>query len=157
MWVGRADDYFGAEARHVVFDFLSGTAPDDRQKDDLIRDAVFNALLLRTQKLKRIADHADVHFAHAATSLSRAGRAMDKWGSAESTDALRILTETAELVGRWFLGSGVGGVLAYPQYDQFRHLDQPLANAETIQEVTEWWEAFRDQSDSWNSINDVDL
>jgi len=112
--------------RHELFDFLSGVSADQRSERDLIRLEIFAALEARLDRLDAVTNHADTHFAHAATEFSRQGRVLQNWGVAEARESLRLLTQTAELVGRWFVNQGVGDILATAQFDKFAYLDRPL-------------------------------
>ena len=143
-----------ARDRHQQFDFLSGVHATDRSEADIIRPEVFDALDARLDRLSAVATHATKHFAHAATALSRQGRVLDNWGVEEAKNALCLLTETAELVGRWFLYSGVGDVLPTPHYDQFAYLDQPLIARETLPALQEQWQTFARETAVWPHIED---
>lgn len=135
--------------RHREFDFLSGFEADGRSQDDLIQPWVFDRLETRLARLKSVADHATIHFAHAATTTSRNGRGLEEWGLSDAGAALKLLAETAELVGRWFLYSGIGDVLPHPQYDQFAHLDKPLVASATISQLQAEWERFSEETEQW--------
>lgn len=81
---------------------------------------------------------------------------MEAWGLEQSKEALQSLTETAELVGRWFLSSGVGDILPVPQYDQFAFMDQPLATADGIDALREAWFAFGRETSQWHMVDALD-
>ncbi|MGO1072724.1 hypothetical protein [Lysobacter sp. CA199] len=155
-WVPREFNYELSIARHAEFDWLSGTSPESRRPDDLIRNRVFQRLDARLDRLDSVAVHATKYFAHAANEASRDGNVLEKWGLREALEALKLLTQTAELVGRWFCGSGAGIVLPTPQYDQFEFLDQPMyeGDGEALAAV---WDEISSEIDEWPRIRNEDL
>lgn len=157
VWMPRELDYDSCRIRHEEFDFLSGVSETARSESDLIRLSVFDRLEARLDRLSGVAQHATIYFAHPATKASREGRALTKWGAADAKAALQLLTETAELVGRWFLNSGVGNVLPAPQYDQFAHMDKPMASAETFPALQQQWDEFADETAWWPMIKGQEL
>src|SRR5690606_15160212 len=108
-------------------------------------------------RLNDVAEHATIHFAHPASKSSRQGRELAAWGTADAKAALQLLTETAELVGRWFVNSGVGDVLPYPDHDQFAHLEKPMASLATIEKLRRQWDDFAAETAKWPMINDDEL
>lgn len=153
-FIPKGLQYDLSQNRHAQFDFLSGVPHDQRSEDDLVRAEIFDAFDARLAKLNRVADHATVNFAHAATEVSRQGRIINRWGTKEAREALQLLTETAELLGRWFLNSGVGDVLPIPQFDQFKHLEKPLIAPELFPALQEQWDDFAEQTANWPHIAD---
>ena len=138
------------------FDFLSGVRAAARSSDDLIRP-VFDRLEARLSRLDAFAQHATIHFAHASTRASREGRELEKWGTTDAKDALQLLAQTAELVGRWFVNSGVGDVLPHPQYDQFAYLERPMAAAEIVEGLQRQWDEFAAETAQWPTVSDHEL
>lgn len=149
----RDQDFFSSMERHALFDPLRGVHEADRSPADVMRMEVFDLLDARLQGLANIADHASIHFAHAASTEGRQVWGLDAWWLERSKEALRSLTETAELVGRWFLISGVGDILPVPQYDQFAFIDQTLANAEAIKMLRDAWHAFGRETSQWHMVD----
>jgi hypothetical protein len=143
--------------RHEEFDFLSGVARDARTPNDLIDPSVFDRLAARLSRVDAIADHATVYFAHASTKESREGRELATFGPTDAKDALRILVETAELIGRWFLYRNVGDVLPTPQFDPFAHLDRPLLRSDDAPEMHAQWDAFAAETAQWAQLDDAEL
>lgn len=143
--------------RHETFDFLSGKNPDNRRSDDLIDEKIFDKLESRIAKLDDIADHATIHFAHAATDVSRQGRGIGPWGLSQTLAALKILVETAELIGRWFAHESLSTVLPTPQYDQFSHVNQPLFPIDDTSALEAEWAKFSDMTEEWIAIEDTEL
>lgn len=147
--------YEPSEDRHAQFDWLSGTTPGNSTPDDLIREEVFDRLEARLAPLDGVAAHATVHYAHAATEASRNGRVLAQWGQGEAKEALKVLAETAELVGRWFCYSGIGNILPTPQYDQFRFLDRLAPISE--EQLQQHWDDFDQEVDRWPFVDDQQL
>lgn len=56
---------------HQCFDELSGVAPPDRSRDDLIDLVIFDKIEARLVALESITDHVDTHVAHAGNMESR--------------------------------------------------------------------------------------
>jgi len=156
FWVPRDLWPETSHQRHVEFDWLAGVGAGESRDSDLIREEIFDRLDARLNGLEAIAEHATVHFAHAATQASREGRMLEGFNLGEVKDALRVLTQTAELVGRWFCFTGTGDVLPTAQFDQFAYLYQPLfpADANPLREA---WERFADEVGEWPRIENDDL
>lgn len=152
IWIPRDLDEAPSELRHVEFDRLSGTTPGTSSDVDLIRVEVFDRLDARLARLDGVVEHATLHFAHAASEASRAGRVLDGWGLEQARVSLQDVAQVAELVGRWFCGSGIGSVLPTPQFDVFEHLDVPLFTGDpaTLQAT---WDAFAAEAGGWHSID----
>lgn len=156
-WRPKRLDSHAIRERHKQFDFLSGTTPCTRSESDLIRQEVFDRIESRLSNLGAIADHATIHFAHASTDASRAGRGLASFSPADAIEAMRQLSELGELIGRWFAGSGVGNVLATPQFDQFEFLDRPLLPTSDASTLRIAWNEFADQTEKWCRISDDSL
>lgn len=157
IWTPRELDSFPTRIRHEQFDFLSGISSNNRSDDDKIKTEVFESLEKRLNHLDRIADQANLYIAHAATRRSREGREISEWGVQEAKESLKLLTETAELIGRWFVGTGVGDVLPVPQYDQFKYASNPLVKKKDIPELELQWEEFEKEAMNWCRIEDTAL
>ena len=106
--------------------------------------------------MDRVAEHATLRYAHAATADSRAGRVLGNWNLTDAFDALKLLVQTAELVGRWFCYSGTGDVLPTAQHDRFEYLDLPMfAGDQAI--LVDTWESFADECARWPHIEKEEL
>lgn len=151
-WVPREYHYEISEQRHQVFDWLSGTTPETRRPDDVIREQVFSDLDERLKRLNAVVEHVNVAVAHAATEASRAGRVLERWNLDDAKASIKELAQIAELVGNWFCFSGVGTVLPTPQFDQFEHLDQPLFQGDT-DALREIWDAIDEEMSHWHEVN----
>lgn len=143
--------------RHETFDFLSNTTSDNRSPFDLIDKRIFDRLESRIATLDDIAEHASIHFAHAATDVSRQGRGIGPWGLSQTLPALKTLVETAELIGRWFAYASLSTVLPTPQYDHFSHINQPIFPIEDTSALEVEWAKFSDMTEEWIAIEDNDL
>lgn len=154
--VPRDLDFDTSRNRHIEFDWLSGIHEADRSPEDLIRQDVFDRLDARLSRLDTIAEHGTIYFAHAATRESREGRGLQNFNLQEAQDALRELAHVAEFVGRWFCGSGIGDILATPQFDQFEFLDRPLLTGSTTL-LQRHWDRFADEVSSWPYIENAEI
>ena len=157
VWMPREFDSNSSCIRHEQFDFLSGVNKDARSEDDLIQPSIFDQLEARLCRLSGVPFHATIHFAHSSTKASREGRELAKWGTEDAKAALQLLAETAELVGRWFVHSGIGDTLPTPQYDQFDYLDKPMASARILTDLHRQWDDFGDETARWPMIEDREL
>jgi hypothetical protein len=151
-WVPPEYHYEISEKRHKVFDWLSGTTPETRTPDDVIREEVFINLAERLKRLDAVVEHVNVAVAHAATEASRAGRVLERWNLDDARAAIKELAQVAELVGSWFCFSGVGTVLPAPQFDQFEHLDQPLFQGD-VAALREVWDRMSDEMEHWHEVD----
>jgi hypothetical protein len=145
-----------SKRRHREFDFLSGVDSSRRNPEDLIQESIFDRLEERIKRLDKIADHATIYYAHAATASSRANRGLTEWGTEDAESALKIIAETAQLVGSWFLYSGIGDILPTPQYNQFEFIDKPFFCGE-ISELEKTWSNFAKRVSGWPYVEDVSL
>lgn len=151
-WVPREYHYEISEQRHQVFDWLSGTTPENRTPEDVIREQVFIDLEERLKQLDAVVEHVNVAVAHAATEASRAGRVLDRWNLGDAKNAIKELAQIAEVVGNWFCFSGVGTVLPVPQFDQFEHLDQPLYQGD-VDRLREVWDGLSQEMEHWHEVD----
>ncbi len=151
-WVPREYHYEPSQQRHAVFDWLSGSTPDNRTPDDVIREHVFAALERRLTRLDGIVNHAHVEIAHAATEFSRTGRVLQQWNLDDAKTAIKELAQIAECVGEWFCFSGIGTMLPHPQFDAFAHLDQPLFVGDT-QVLQEIWNTLEEEIGGWHRVD----
>lgn len=151
FWVPRQYDFDLSVKRHAEFDWLSGVTPGTSRPDDLIRDEVFDMLVARLERLSDILEHVNVEIAHAATSASRAGRVLESWGLQDAKQALREITEVAQVVGNWFCYSGAGMVLPVPQFDQFAHLEKALYHGDRAR-LQAVWDEFEKETRNWHRV-----
>jgi len=156
IWIPKEFQYEASESLHIEFDFLSGVTAEKRTPGDIVQEEIFDKLDARLSSLDAIADHATIHFAHSATKESREGRVLSNWGPNEAKQSLQLLAQTAEFIGRWFIGTGIGHILPTPQFDQFEFLDRPLFNGarEFLQED---WDAFDQEVSRWPFVENNEL
>lgn len=155
-WIPKELQYELSENLHTEFDFLSGVAARNRTPEDIVQEGIFDKLDARLSSLDAIADHATIHFAHSATKESREGRVLSNWGPNEAKESLQLLAQTAEFIGRWFIGSGIGHILPTPQFDQFEFLDRPLFMGAT-ELLQEDWDAFDQEVSRWPFVKNNEL
>lgn len=157
IWMPRDLQPEPSRQRHIEFDFLCGVTSSASTPDDLISWDIFDRLEARLAEVDRIAEHATVYFAHASTAESRRGRHLDTFGPTDARAALKLLTETAELIGRWFIFEGAGNILPHPQYDQFAHLDKPILPGNDATLLQAQWDEFAEEAEKWPMIENKDL
>lgn len=138
--------------RHEEFDFLSGTDPSNRNSNDLIKLEIIDRLEARLSRLDIIVNHANKYIAHAATKTSRRNEntaEIYEWGSEEIKEAIRILAETAALVGKWFIYRGVGNILPVFQYNQFQYLDKAMVSPDNLEILHNNWNDLDREMEQW--------
>ncbi|MGY6517196.1 MAG: hypothetical protein ACXIUZ_00575 [Lysobacteraceae bacterium] len=145
-----------SQQRHAMFDWLSGSGPDSRHPEELIRLDVFESLEQRLARFDSLRDHVNVEIAHAGTEFSRSGRVLERWDLTDAKNTLKELVQIAELVGEWFCFSGVGSVLPHPQFDQFAHLDKPLFDQDP-QALYAVWDDLANEIGGWHQVRPEDL
>ena len=140
--------YGTSESMHKAFDEISGVAPDNRCRKDLIAEDVFEQIerLFGDSAFGKIKTYRDKFIAHAASQKSRRKvqyphhedliRAHEK--------ILKITRKVADI-----LGTGIGNPVPIAQYDVFENLDKPLIPSSKIKEMTEWWQKHRQERNSW--------
>jgi hypothetical protein len=130
------------------FDFLSGKAPADRNKNDLIRPEVFESIERRLVVLDPIYRHVNKHLAHAANEQSRLGHELEDFGIREAREVLRTLKTTATLIGGWFANEGSAGLATF-QGDLFEGLDKPVIDRNGIALLEQNWQEIDAEVASW--------
>lgn len=150
-WVPKQYHYELSMKRHEEFDWLSGVANGASRHDDLIRIEVFDMLESRLSRLSSVMEHVNVDIAHAATEASRNGRVLERWGLADAKQAIREITEVAQVVGNWFCYSGVGDPLPIAQFDQFKYIDRPLFSGDRPR-LQKTWSDFEHETRQWHQV-----
>ncbi|WP_055661630.1 AbiU2 domain-containing protein [Roseibium aggregatum] len=145
-WVSKA--LILSEDCHKEFDFLSGTAPENRTSDDLIQEAIFERLELRLSNLERISAHVSTHVAHAGNRQSREGKSLDEFDIRDARVAMKELKQLADLVGVWFANEGGAGLATYIG-DQFEGLDNALIATIDLDKLEENWRSIDHDISSW--------
>jgi hypothetical protein len=142
-----------AMGQHETFDGLSGTGPDNQNREDQMADAVFD-------RLKAVFDDpvfADVltlrhkNVAHAADAFSRAqvadipkGLKLEQFARAHYL-LLGLMQATSTLLfGRW-----IGAAVPVMQSDHFKYLDSVFVRRERLRELSEFWDAHCNERDRW--------
>lgn len=151
-WVPQEFHFERSRERHITFDGLSGTTPDTRSPDDVIREEVFAALEQRLSALDGVVDHVNVKIAHAATEFSRTGRVLPQWNLDDARNAIKELAQIAQHVGDWLCASGIGTVLPHPSFDLFAHLDQPLFVGDP-QPLRDLWAKLDAEMSEWCRVD----
>lgn len=150
-----------SERRHELFDRLTGTKPEARQREDRIPDQTFDTLLkalddpvfseIRTLRHKRLA--------HAADAVSRlhappkAGLKLD-----DAARAHRILLGVLQAISAGLLfGRWRASAIPVAQFDTFERFSGQLVREDQIQRLREVWDQISDERDGWLHEGYADL
>lgn len=128
-------------ARHEMFDKLSGVAPTERQRGDLIKEEVFEKLknLLVNSTAQKIVLLSNKFFAHAATEDSRGALAFSgiKLSDVDEVQRTFIVERTiTDLL--LFIAIGRQVVPMRP-LGMFKGLEYPYASVESIKNMDQIW------------------
>jgi len=144
--------YLASKYRHDAFDLLAGVKPSARQRADLIRDEVFQALdsWLDKGPAAHFITLSHKFFAHAADmkslgSLKYSGIKLDDVASAQRavirveraiTDEILFVAEAREVV-------------PMPPLGLFQKLQFPYSPPESILEMEKMWDLLTEERNKW--------
>ncbi|HSS98451.1 MAG TPA: hypothetical protein VLK33_15550 [Terriglobales bacterium] len=137
---------------HEKFDRLAGTLPGDRQRNDLIREEIFQKLRgwLENDAVKKLIKLSHKFFAHAADMSSRGSLTYSGIQLSDITEIHRalILVERAITDELLFIGV-VRNVVPSTPLGFLKGLDHPYAENEFLTKMQEHWEQLADERDKW--------
>jgi hypothetical protein len=151
-WVATTgpEGWGNVDMMHSLFDRLSGTAPADRSRDDLIQPAVFEALSqgLDDPNIKGLLELRHKVVAHAADANNRPSDLV--YASLNQIlAAQRILVKIVHSIGGTILFESGAGGLPTPQFDQFEHLEQPFVRPDDVDALRRFWDEQSGERDEW--------
>lgn len=147
------------ERRHREIDALAGVDGSTRSGTDQLQVRVLDALLARLNECGEISIYVNKFIAHAATPESRAPYNVDDAGIAleKLWDAHEVLCRVTNTIEVFLLTGTSHGFLATPQYDLFRYIERPLVSAGGVKKLRKTWDAYDDETTTWQAWNVEDL
>jgi hypothetical protein len=151
----KGPDAWGiSEIKHSAFDKLSGVAPDERTRTDLIHNDVFQTIenWFAVPILRKLRTHRNKFVGHAAGEISRQNAPLDRLGVSldELAEAQRVVVRIATAIGSHILyDTALGGVVPTPQFNVFEYLEMPVIRAENMAEIADWWRSHRSGREEW--------
>ncbi len=154
-WIDIAGPQAWDSARmaHESFDRLSGVAPDQRKRGDLIREEVFAKIdaMLKDSGFSDIVEFGNKFIAHAADEHSR-GLQLDGQNGF-SLDKLRWchkgICRAAAAIYVSILWAGSPNFFPNPQFNIFENLDAPWLSAEDVKTLSGIWYAHVENVEAW--------
>lgn len=142
-----------ARMQHELFDQLSGVAPADRARGDLIATSFFDRLddLLGDKLLLEIKELRNKSIAHAADAFSRSRASALRSGlSLKDFDRAHYLlfavfqTLSVVLLGQWRASPVPTG-----QQDMFEYLTTPFLSEQRLEAMSAFWKAHCQEREDW--------
>lgn len=158
--ISGAGGLFRGEHWHLCVDELSGVPRNRRSRTDRVDHSVFDTI---RQSLQRHCDalcrYAVKYVAHAATPESRqdfdARLSEVTWGRLWSAEL--AIASVVGWLGRKLLDGASRGLLATPQFDQFRDIDEPLVTTREIPALRQLWEQFEQEVHASSESSAADI
>ncbi len=145
---GPMPSYAISESMHIQFDRISGIATDNRCREDLIPDDVFEKIerLFGDSVFRNIKTYRNKFIAHSASEKSRGN--IEYPHHDDLSKAHKIILKITRMIAD-ILGTGIGYPVPIAQYDVFENLDKPLIPSSKMQEMTEWWHEHCQERNGW--------
>jgi hypothetical protein len=138
---------------HERFDKLSGVARDQRSRDDIVREDVFDRIeaMLTDSGWLDIAEFGNKFIAHAADEHSRGSLLEGQNGF--SLDRLArchegICRAAASIYGS-ILWEGSSGLFPIPQFNHFDNLEAVWLSPHDIETLSAFWDAHVEKVELW--------
>ena len=150
----KGPDAWGtSELMHSAFDKLSGIAANDRTREDLVHEDVFNTVesWFDAPILKKLRTYRNKFIGHAADEISRRIERLDRLGLSldEIADAQRMIIRIAHAISHILYDTALGSVVPTPQFDVFENLDMPVIPGANMKEMGNWWHQHERERDNW--------
>lgn len=142
-----------ARMEHELFDQLSGVAPENRARGDLIGEAFFDRLdeLLARPPLPEIKALRNKSIAHAADAFSRAqAKGLRSGLTIHDLDRAHYLlfavfqTLSVVLFGLWRASP-----VPVPQHNMFEHLTEPYLAEKRLEAMRSFWDRHIGEREGW--------
>lgn len=155
QWMSTSgpEAWFVAQSVHERFDKLSGVSAENRTRDDLIREEVFEKIeaILTDSGWKEITNFGNKFIAHAADENSRSlpqdgqsGFSLDKLARCHEG-----ICRAATAIYGPILWEGSRGLIPIPQFDHFEDLDAPWLLPADVESLSNFWHAHVKRVESW--------
>lgn len=146
------DAYGASEIAHRAFDRLSGTAPSNRSRKDVIAKSYIEGLQgwIEASGAADIVVWTHKFLAHAADRRSRTlvDEAAIEPNLDKITGITRVFVRTSEAVNALFL-SGHGEVMPVAQFNQFENLDKPVLGQAHEAAIDAHWDKLSHERDGF--------
>lgn len=163
IWGIRAPglhNFLGSQARHEMFDRLSGVSPTARQRGDLIKEDVFDKVkkLLVNSTAEKIVVLSHKFFAHAATGDSRGSLAFSGIKLSDVDEVQRAFVRVERVITDLLLFIAIGRhVLPMRPLGMFKGLDQPYASTDSVKSMDEIWDQLEKERNLWAAGIEQDI
>ena len=140
--------YGTSELMHNAFDEISGVAPENRCRKDLITKDVFEQIecLFGDAAFGKIKTYRDKFIGHAASQESRK-KIQQNLHHDDLMKAHKILLRITRKIAD-ILGTGIGNPVPLA-HGVFQNLDKPLIASTNMSKMKEWWRKHHLERDSW--------
>lgn len=153
-------NYLGSRERHKTFDRLSGVAPANRTRGDLIQASIFDKLnqWLNSAPAANLITLSHKFFAHAASLASLGSLQYSGIVLKDIEDIQRAITRVERALTDEILFVAVArDVVPMPPLGLFKGLDNPYTTAQAIEIMYQRWNEFTAERNKWSSGIDNDL
>lgn len=141
-----------AEELHKSFDRLTGTAPDRRQRKDIIPDKLFKTIehWLTSAAIDKINDLRNNFLAHAADSQKRKGVIRQGVTFQQLDEAQKIIVRIERVLTDELLSIRIArDAVPIPPLNMYKNLDSPFSTAGGIKKMRERWEQLAKERNTW--------
>ncbi|MBJ7499770.1 MAG: hypothetical protein JHC57_08460 [Sphingopyxis sp.] len=142
-----------ARMEHELFDQLSGVAPEDRARGDLIGEAFFDRLdeLLASTPLPEIKALRNKSIAHAADAFSRSQAAGLRSGLTihDLDRAHYLLFAVFQTLSVVLFGLSRASPVPIPQHNMFEHLTEPFLAEKRLEAMRGFWDKHIGEREGW--------
>lgn len=146
-----------ARMEHELFDQLSGIAPENRTRGDLISETFFDRLdeLLASPPLPEIKALRNKSIAHAADAFSRAQAAELRSGLTiyDLDRAHYLLFAVFQTLSVVLFGLWRASPVPVPQHNMFEHLTEPYLAEKRLEAMRGFWDKHLGEREDW--MNDA--
>jgi len=135
--------------RHERIDRLTGKDESSRQPDDHLPKRLFGNLLKKIESDScEVEVYANNFVAHAAGKSTETRKKADEIELAHGKliKCHRSLCEVFNFVRSTILGDSSGPMLAYPAFDHFAFIDEPMVLSADVPKLRDCWERLQNES-----------
>lgn len=153
-------DYLGSRERHKTFDRLSGVAPANRTRGDLIQTSIFDKLSqwLNSTPAAKLVKLSHKFFAHAASLASLGSLQYSGIVLKDIEDIQRAITRVERALTDEVLFVAVArDVVPMPPLGLFKGLDNPYTTAQAIETMYQRWKELSADREKWRGGIENDL
>jgi hypothetical protein len=152
--------YVRSSERHKMFDKLSGVAPGDRSRQDMIRIEIFEKLQswLNSAEAEKLVTLSHKFFAHAADVASRNSLTYSGVSPKDIQAAQRAIINVERAITDDILCIGVAReVVAMAPLGFLKGLDAVYAPTDAIADMEAYWEELKKDRNRWKDSYEAEL